>query len=58
MRKFLTALLVCLIAVTVSVNAFAGFGNKGKPPPAKKHHTHKHSTKAANPEKNEAPATK
>ena len=54
MKKLLTALLAGLITVTVSVNVFA----KGKPPPAKKHHIHKHSTKVANPEKNEAPATK
>ena len=57
MNKLLTALFAGLIMVTLSTNTFA-FGGKGHPPKAKKHHTHKHSTKAANPEKNEAPETK
>jgi len=55
MKKLLTALFAGLIMVTLSANVFA-FG-KGRPPPVKKHHSHKHSTKIANPEKNEAPAT-
>jgi hypothetical protein len=57
MNKLLTALFAGLIMVTLSTTTFA-FGGKGHPPKAKKHHTHKHSTKAANPEKNETPETK
>ena len=53
MKKLLIALFAGLIAVTLSANALAW--GKGHAP--KKRHAHKHSTKAASPQKKETPAT-